>query len=134
MFDIGFSELVVIAIVLLVVVGPERLPKVARTAGHLFGRMQRYVSDVKAEIRREIQLEDLKKIQQQTQEMDQAFRKEMDEIQSGMREALRPDEPPPATPPQAPPPAAAIEPSKPQPEAALDAPVVAAPEKTADSV
>ncbi len=46
MFDIGFSELIVIAIVALVVIGPERLPRVARTAGHLLGRMQRYVNDV----------------------------------------------------------------------------------------
>lgn len=48
MFDFGFSELIVIGVVLLVVVGPERLPKVARTAGHLLGRVQRYVSDVKS--------------------------------------------------------------------------------------
>jgi sec-independent protein translocase protein TatB len=65
MFDVGFSELLVIAVVALVVIGPERLPKVARTAGHLLGRLQRYVSDVKADINREIQLEELKKLQQQ---------------------------------------------------------------------
>ena len=59
MFDIGFSELMVIAVVALVVLGPERLPKVARTAGHLFGRLQRYVNDVKADINREIELEEL---------------------------------------------------------------------------
>ena len=63
MFDFGFSELIVIGIVLLVVVGPERLPKVARTAGHLLGRVQRYVSDVKSDIQREMQLEELKKLQ-----------------------------------------------------------------------
>ena len=50
MFDVGFSEIVVIAVVALIVIGPERLPKVARTLGHLFGRMQRYVNDVKADI------------------------------------------------------------------------------------
>lgn len=61
MFDIGFSELMVIAVVALVVLGPERLPKVARTAGHLFGRLQRYVNDVKADINREIELEELRK-------------------------------------------------------------------------
>ena len=44
MFDIGFSELMVIAVVALIVIGPERLPKVARTLGHLFGRMQRYAT------------------------------------------------------------------------------------------
>lgn len=55
MFDVGFSELIVIAIVALVVIGPERLPKVARTAGLLLGRLQRYVNDVKADIKREMQ-------------------------------------------------------------------------------
>ena len=63
MFDIGFSEMIVIAIVALVVIGPERLPKVARTAGLLLGRLQRYVSDVKSDINREIQLDELKKLQ-----------------------------------------------------------------------
>ena len=61
MFDIGFSELVLIGIVALVVIGPERLPKVARTAGHLFGRLQRYVSSVKADIAREMELDELRK-------------------------------------------------------------------------
>lgn len=61
MFDIGFSELMVIAIVALIVIGPERLPRVARTMGHLFGRLQRYVNDVKADINREIELEELRK-------------------------------------------------------------------------
>ena len=65
MFDVGFSELMLIAVVALVVIGPEKLPKVARTAGHLLGRLQRYVGDVKSDINREMQLEDLKKLQQQ---------------------------------------------------------------------
>jgi len=68
MFDLGFSELIVIAVVTLIVVGPERLPKVARTAGHLLGRLQRYVSDVKSDIQREMQLEELKKLQQQVEQ------------------------------------------------------------------
>lgn len=63
MFDIGFSEMIVIAIVALVVIGPERLPRVARTAGLLLGRLQRYVSDVKSDINREIQLDELKRLQ-----------------------------------------------------------------------
>src|SRR5262245_10496682 len=67
MFDIGFSEIVVIAVVALIVIGPERLPKTARTLGHLFGRLQRYVADVKADINREMQLEELRKLQQQVQ-------------------------------------------------------------------
>jgi sec-independent protein translocase protein TatB len=63
MFDVGFSEILVIAVVALIVIGPERLPKVARTMGHLFGRMQRYVNDVKADISREMELEELRKLQ-----------------------------------------------------------------------
>ena len=63
MFDIGFSEIMVIAVVALVVLGPEKLPKTARTLGHLFGRLQRYVADVKADINRELELEELKKMQ-----------------------------------------------------------------------
>jgi len=68
MFDIGFSEMVVIAVVALIVLGPEKLPKVARTAGHLLGRLQRYVNDVKSDINREMQLEELKKLQAQVEE------------------------------------------------------------------
>jgi sec-independent protein translocase protein TatB len=60
-FDVGFSELMVIAVVALIVIGPERLPRVARTLGHLFGRLQRYVNEVKADISREIELEELRK-------------------------------------------------------------------------
>ena len=73
MFDIGFSELIVIAIVALVVIGPERLPRVARTAGHLLGRMQRYVNEVKADIDREMQIDELKKLQAQMQESARSF-------------------------------------------------------------
>lgn len=73
MFDIGFTELMVIAVVALVVIGPERLPKVARTLGHLFGRMQRYVNDVKADINREMALDDLRKLQASMQESAQSL-------------------------------------------------------------
>ena len=68
MFDIGFSELLVIGVVALIVIGPERLPRVARTLGHLMGRMQRYVSDVKADIDREIELEELRKMRDSVQQ------------------------------------------------------------------
>lgn len=61
MFDISFTEILVIGVVALVVIGPERLPGVARTLGHLFGRAQRYVNDVKNDIHREMELEELKK-------------------------------------------------------------------------
>ncbi len=68
MFDIGFSEILVIAVVALIVIGPERLPGVARTLGHLFGRMQRYVNDVKADIQREMELEELKKLRKDVED------------------------------------------------------------------
>ena len=64
MFDIGFSELVVIGVVALIVIGPERLPKVARTAGHLLGRFQRYAASVKSDISREMQMDELRKVGQ----------------------------------------------------------------------
>jgi sec-independent protein translocase protein TatB len=73
MFDIGFSEMMVIAVVALIVIGPERLPKVARTLGHLFGRMQRYVNDVKADISREMELDELRKLQTQIQDAAHSF-------------------------------------------------------------
>ena len=68
MFDIGASEILVIGVVALIVIGPERLPRVAKTLGHLFGRMQRYVSEVKADINREIELEELRKFKSEMQE------------------------------------------------------------------
>lgn len=64
MFDFGFLELIVIGVVALIVIGPERLPKVARTAGHLYGRMQRYVSSVKSDISHEIQMDEMRRVGQ----------------------------------------------------------------------
>jgi len=68
MFDIGFSEIVVIGVTALIVIGPERLPKVARTMGHMFGRLQRYVTEVKADISREMELDELRKLQTQVKD------------------------------------------------------------------
>ena len=65
MFDISFTELMVIGAVALIVIGPTRLPKVARTVGHLMGRAQRYVNDVKADIHREVELDELRKLKEQ---------------------------------------------------------------------
>jgi sec-independent protein translocase protein TatB len=88
MFDIGFSELIVIAIVALVVIGPERLPKVARTIGLLLGRAQRYVNDVKSDINREMQLDELKKLQTQVtdsaRELESSVRQEFDSARSAI--------------------------------------------------
>lgn len=61
MIDIGLSKMMIVAGIALVVIGPERLPRVARTVGTLLGRAQRYVADVKAEVSRSIELEELQK-------------------------------------------------------------------------
>ncbi|NMG35279.1 twin-arginine translocase subunit TatB [Azoarcus sp. TTM-91] len=91
MFDFGFSELLVIGVVALIVIGPERLPKVARTAGHLLGRLQRYVSDVKSDIQREMQLEELKKLQQQVQQqasdLESSMRSQMAKVEAEVHQA-----------------------------------------------
>ncbi len=93
MFDVGFSELIVIGIVALVVIGPERLPKVARTVGHLLGRMQRYVNDVKADISREMQLDELKKLQADVQEsarnFQQSIASEMQSVEQSVNSAAQ---------------------------------------------
>lgn len=79
MFDIGFTELLVIGVVALIVVGPERLPRVARTAGALLGRLQRYVADVKADINREVELEELRKMKDSVQQAASEFETSMNE-------------------------------------------------------
>ncbi len=65
MIDFGFDKLALIGAVALIVIGPEKLPRVARTMGHLLGKAQRYVADVKAEVNRSIELEELKKMKTQ---------------------------------------------------------------------
>ena len=65
MIDFGFDKIALIGAVALIVIGPEKLPRVARTVGHLLGKAQRYVNDVKAEVNRSIELEDLKKMKTQ---------------------------------------------------------------------
>ena len=68
MIDFGFDKLALIGAVALIVIGPEKLPKVARTAGHLLGKARRYVADVKAEVNRSIELDELKKMKTQFEE------------------------------------------------------------------
>jgi sec-independent protein translocase protein TatB len=117
MFDIGFSELFLIGIVALIVIGPERLPKVARTAGHLFGRMQRYVNDVKADINREMELDELRKMKTQfesaAREVETSVSREVNAVSSEVQaaqDAFAKDaaaaDPAPAAPPAVPAPAA----------------------------
>ena len=89
MFDIGFSEIVVIGVVALIVIGPERLPKTARTLGLLFGRLQRYVNEVKADISREMELDELRRLKQQVQgaaqELKQSVTSAASDFESGVR-------------------------------------------------
>jgi sec-independent protein translocase protein TatB len=91
MFDIGFSELMVIAVVALIVIGPQRLPRVARTAGLLFGRLQRYVAEVKADINREIELEELRNLQTTMQdtakEIEQSVSTQMQYVENEVKQA-----------------------------------------------
>ena len=68
MLDFGFDKIALIGAVALVVIGPEKLPRVARTVGTLLGKAQRYVADVKAEVNRSIELEELKKVKTQFEE------------------------------------------------------------------
>src|SRR6478735_9257387 len=111
MFDIGFSEIVVIAVVALIVIGPERLPKVARTLGLLFGRLQRYVNEVKADINREMELDELRRLQREMQgaahEFEQSVTSAVRNVERELNAAAS-DAPPAAAPqPAAPAPPAA---------------------------
>lgn len=89
MFDIGFSELMVIGVVALVVIGPERLPKVARTMGHLFGRLQRYVTQVKSDISREMDLAELNKAKNEFQSAAQSFKSDLESKGADVEREIR---------------------------------------------
>ena len=86
MFDIGFSEMGIIAVVALIVLGPERLPKVARQAGQWISKLQRYVSDVKSDINRQMELDELRRMQAEVQKaasgIESAVKSAVDETQS----------------------------------------------------
>ena len=84
MIDLGVSKLALIAVVALVVIGPERLPKLARMAGNLFGRAQRYMADVKSEVSRQMDVEEFKKLREET---TSAFKDVESSLQSTVQEA-----------------------------------------------
>jgi sec-independent protein translocase protein TatB len=84
MIDLGVSKLALIAVVALVVVGPERLPKIARMVGNLFGRAQRYMADVKAEVNRQMDVEEFKKLRE---ESVSAFKDVESSLQSTVQDA-----------------------------------------------
>ena len=113
MIDFGFDKIALIGAVALIVIGPEKLPRVARTVGHLLGKAQRYVADVKAEVNRSIELDELKKmktdiedaardVQSSVRQEVDAARQSFDQDWSGITAGL--EGPAPGEAPSAPPP------------------------------
>lgn len=89
MFDVSLTELMVIGVVALIVIGPERLPKVARTVGHLLGRAQRYVNDVKSDIQREIELDELRKFKNEMEDAAQGVQQSLNDTQASLQEPVQ---------------------------------------------
>jgi sec-independent protein translocase protein TatB len=91
MIDIGLTKIALIGVVALVVIGPEKLPTVARMAGSLFGRAQRYINEVKSEVSREIELDELRKMQKEMQDaatdVEQSISKNIHAVEKGAHEA-----------------------------------------------
>ena len=94
MFDVSFSELLVIAVVALLVIGPEKLPKVARTVGAFTGRMQRYMAQIKEEVNREMRFDELQKLQQQIKQSvestQESVHQQMAEMKSTVSDVAKP--------------------------------------------
>lgn len=88
MFDVSFSELILIGVVALVVIGPERLPKVARTVGHLLGRAQRYVNDVKSDIQREMEDHNLGDLKGQIEDAAKSVKASVEDAGNTIRDPL----------------------------------------------
>ena len=124
MFDFSFSELMVVMVVALIVIGPERLPKVARTLGHLWGRAQRYVNGVKSDIERDMAVEEYRQLQQKIQTeagaLEQSAKQvtltvdqQVQQINAAVAKLSSPDQ---ATPGQTTIPPSVADPSLPQPK------------------
>ena len=94
MIDFGFDKLALISAVALIVIGPEKLPRVARTVGTLMGKAQRYVADVKAEVNRSIELEELKKMKTEfenaARNVEQTVSNEINQTTSDLQSAWQP--------------------------------------------
>lgn len=88
MFDISFSELLFIGIVALLVLGPERLPRVARTVGHMFGRAQRYMNDVKSDIQREMDIEEISDIKKQMEDASSSIKQSVNQFSNQIKNPL----------------------------------------------
>ncbi len=86
MIDFGFDKIALIGVVALIVIGPERLPRVARTVGHLIGKAQRYVADVKAEVNRSIELEELKKMKTSFEDAARNVEQTVSSVQSEIQQ------------------------------------------------
>lgn len=86
MFDIGFSELLMVAVVALVVIGPERLPGVARNVGRFAGRLQRYVHDIKKDFNREVEFEEIKRLQHEMETTVQSMQESMRAVESTLQQ------------------------------------------------
>ena len=94
MFDASFSELLVIAVVALLVIGPEKLPKVARTVGAFTGRMQRYMAQIKEEVNREMRFDELQKLQQEikqsVEKTQENIHQQVTELKNTVTDAAKP--------------------------------------------
>ena len=95
MIDFGFDKIALIGAVALIVIGPEKLPRVARTVGHLLGKAQRYVADVKAEVNRSIELEELQKMKSEfegaARDVEQTVNREMTATTTELERSWRAD-------------------------------------------
>ena len=89
MFDFGLGELLLVGIVALIVLGPERLPEAARTAGRLIGRLQRFVGSVKQEFNTQVELEELRKAKQEFEAAAAQVRDSIKEVGTDMQDNLR---------------------------------------------
>ena len=92
MFDIGFSELLLIAVVALVVIGPERLPGVARNIGRFTGRLQRYVNDIKRDFNREIEFDEIRRLQQEMESTVQSMQASVRAVEASLQQEVKPRE------------------------------------------
>jgi sec-independent protein translocase protein TatB len=94
MIDLGLTKIAIIGVVALIVIGPEKLPKVARMAGTLYGRAQRYLHEVKSEVSREIELDELRHLKKEVEEtaqhirsgVESAVKDSIDDVESAWRD------------------------------------------------
>lgn len=90
MFEISFGELLIIGTVALLVLGPEKLPKVARTIGHLVGRLQRFVQNVKGDIQREMDLQHLREVEQEMAEANRQLTQTISAAEQSVQDIANP--------------------------------------------